>query len=414
MIVFHPSSIPTLPAVAVFLKSTLIPRRSRTWSNGGMDTGADVLAEALGVGEDTAALVTREQLGDGLVSGFDVTAPVARSEPLRYYLDTSRLPVREETGLALGDPDAPEMRIWLHPADPHLPVLAAFAYPDAAATVLARLGISADQPVPEFVAYRPGRRAVLRVTTADGQVWVKVVRPDRVHAVVRKHTACEAAGIPIPRLLGWSPEGVIVLAQATGEPAVARLDDPATLIDEVERLQEALGRVVIATPARSIAARLGWYAERLGALSDAEDVAGLVREVGDAHGATIPGNPAAQRVIHGDLHLGQLFVDNAGRVTGLIDVDTLGLGNPAEDTAAFIAHAIATARLTVDVARRRHLWRVIRHAHVRWAGRAGVPACTAIQLLGHALGAHHLGDADTGNRLIDDAKNALMGASPCP
>ncbi|MGZ8803915.1 MAG: hypothetical protein ACXWZG_01255, partial [Microbacterium sp.] len=122
---------------------------------------APLLAEALGLDAGLLAARTREPLGSGSVTGFDVAA---EGGDLRYYVDTSRHPVAVETGLALGDPAAPDARVWLHPADPHLPALAPAAFGHAAEALLARLGIVARES-PSLVAYRPGRRAVLRVAT---------------------------------------------------------------------------------------------------------------------------------------------------------------------------------------------------------------------------------------------------------
>ena len=44
----------------------------------------------------------------------------------------------------------------------------------------------------------PGRRAVLRVTTDEGVVWVKVVRPRRIERIVTKMTAIAAIEIHAP------------------------------------------------------------------------------------------------------------------------------------------------------------------------------------------------------------------------
>ena len=58
-------------------------------------------------------------------------------------------------------------------------------------------------------------------------------------------------------------------------------------------------------------------------------------------------DPDTPRIaVHGDLHAGQLFIDRASaRVTGLIDVDTLALGDAGTDAGAFLAHALASAEL---------------------------------------------------------------------
>ncbi len=43
-------------------------------------------------------------------------------------------------------------------------------------------------------------------------------------------------------------------------------------------------------------------------------------------------------VVHGDLHEGQLLVDGSGAITGLIDIDDLGPGDPVDDPATLLGH----------------------------------------------------------------------------
>src|SRR5690606_14252099 len=109
----------------------------------------------------------------------------------------------------------------------------------AVRSLLGRLGEKALGE-PEFVAYRPGRRGVVRVSVEGGQVWVKIVRPSRVDRIVAAHRAFDAAGLPVPKLLGWSGEGLIVLADAQGTPASDVEWDPGELLDEVDELRRRI------------------------------------------------------------------------------------------------------------------------------------------------------------------------------
>ncbi len=283
---------------------------------------ASLLAEALGLDVDLMAARTREPLGSGSVTGFDVTTD---GSDLRYYVDTSRHPVEIETGLALGDPAAPEARVWLHPADPHLPALAPAAFGHAAEALLARLGIDARES-PSLVAYRPGRRAVLRVATADGAVWIKIVRPSRVERIVELHRSLGDGGVPVPRVRGWSPEGLIVIDDARGLPAPDVEWDPDRLLDAVDALRADIARVPLDAPVQGAARRLAWYLSRLTA-NDAGDLerraAPLVARLNDA--LPLAGRPDS--TVHGDLHFGQLFLGPADAVTAVIDVDTAGRGD---------------------------------------------------------------------------------------
>src|SRR5690606_25896845 len=58
-----------------------------------------------------------------------------------------------------------------------------------------------------------------------------------------------------------------------------------------------------------------------------EDLVGRIGPEGD--GLAVP--------VHGDFHDGQILVE-AGAITGLLDVDTHGVGHPADDPATMLGH----------------------------------------------------------------------------
>lgn len=367
------------------------------------DGDAILLADALDVPAAAVRAFSREPLGAGTVAGFLLDPEVASAQGLPpdsvVYLDTSLLPVTQETGLALDG----VARVWLHPADPHLPALAPAAFGDAAAVLLARLGIAATA-TPALVGYRPGRRAVMRVPTATGSAWVKVVRPSRIERVVTAHDALRAAGLPVPAVRGWSPEGLLVLDGAEGTPATEATWDAEQLLESVDELRRRLAGVPLAWAARtSLAERLPWYLSRLErALPDAGRLPALGAHIAQLLAAA-PSSPAT---IHGDLHIGQLFLA-AGTVSGLIDVDTAGRGDAGEDAAAFIGHAVASALLTQRRGGGAAQVRVLAElAFRRWGGDARTRALTAVHLLGHALGAASAGDAARAGQLLDIAAQA--------
>ncbi|MFC5338455.1 phosphotransferase family protein [Leucobacter denitrificans] len=371
-----------------------------------------LLVEALEVAPEAVTLVSREPLGAGSVSGFDVAADRGggdSGDPLRYYVDTSRQGTQQETGLVLGDLNAPEARIWLHPADPHLPALAAIAFHDAAASLLARCGVT-DASAPTFIAYRPGRRAVLRVDAPDRPIWVKVVRPSRIERIISTHVACEQEGLPVPAVLGWSPDGVILFENAVGTPAAEVLWDPDDLVTQVDELRTRIASVETPHKLRGVADRLDWYADGLSHRDDAAQVARLARgALADTE------NQVREQVTHGDLHFGQLFLSDDGtgehsRISGLLDVDTMGIGDPAEDPAAFIAHATVSAMLTPPEARER-VWSLVEIALSRW-GSERVRALFAIHMLGHALAAVDRDEEVMSRMLLRNAQVVLSGGQP--
>ncbi|MBY6061362.1 phosphotransferase [Microbacterium esteraromaticum] len=367
-----------------------------------------LLREALGAvagessGDDAALrLISREPLGEGSVSGF---AQAADSPEQIWYVDTSRLPVRAETGLATGsDPARPDARIWTHPADPHLPALAATAFGHAVTALLARLGLVATGEL-TMVGYRPGRRAVLRAGTDSGDVWLKVVRPRRLDRIVGAHHACVEAGLPVPTLRGWAPEGLLVLDSAAGAPAAECGWQPHQLLDSVDGLRARIAAISWDRPAPSIADRLDWYAGRAGDHVEAQRLVAGIRTL-------LANAPVREHtVVHGDLHFGQLFLaDEDADISGMIDVDTLGRGDAAEDSAAFIAHAVASARLT-GAEHRARIWGLADAALERWDDRR-VRALTGIHLLGQANSARDHGDM-TGAQMLCRGAQSIVDGDP--
>lgn len=352
-----------------------------------------LLCEALAVSPDDVTSLSREPLGDGAVAGF------VMPDGAIAYVDTSGLPVAQETGLALEG----VARVWAHPADPHLPALAPAAFGHAAEVLLRRLGIAADG-MPEFVGYRPGRRAVLRVPLADGgHVWVKVVRPRRIARIAEVHEELRRHGLPVPAVRGWSPEGLLVLDGARGVAATDAEWTPDAFLDAVDVLRARLADAPLDGPARtSLAARLPWYADSLvRALPDRRE---QVTALAAACGAVLAVDAGAAATIHGDLHLGQLFLDG-GEISGLIDVDTAGHGAPVDDEAVFIGHAVASALLTAehggDAGR---VWALADAARARWSADERTSALIAVHLLGHALGAVSGGAAERAGILLDIAR----------
>lgn len=363
---------------------------------------ATLLAEALDVSPAQLAMHSREPLGDGSVVGIDVRAPGEEAD-LLYFVDTSGLRVRVETGMLRGTPESPEARIWLHPADPHLPALAPVAFDHAAESLLARLGLTA-QEAPAFVAYRPGRRGVLRVRTDAGTVWLKVVRPSRIERTVEAHAALAAAGVPGPAVLGWSAEGLIVLETASGTPATDVEWWTEALLDEVDRLRDRIRGASLPRPVRGVAVRQDWYERLASGLPGAVGLSDRIR-------AVMPAPDAEVVAVHGDLHFGQLFLAEDGTISAVIDADTAGTGLPAEDAAAFIAHAIASALLTSQPNDAR-VWALADAAQTRWDEEPGVRALTATHLVGHAIGASDAGDPVRAQTLLGVARTVLDGGAP--
>lgn len=366
------------------------------------DTEADLIADLLRVDHGSLTRISREMLGDGSVTGF--TAETAEGATL-VYLDTSGLEVATETGWVWEG----EARVWVHPADPHLPALAPAAFGHAAAVLIQRVGLTATGN-PEMVGYRPGRRAVIRVPASESYVWIKVCLPRRVERIVGIHNLLHDSGIPVPAVRGWSPEGLMILDHAAGRPAGDAFTEPEMFVDAVERMREKFGRIDLGIAARpSLEARLPWFADRL---AEAAPPRRSRIEVVARHAADLLRRDIARSsaTIHGDLHFGQLFLsEQSNDVSGIIDVDTSGTGDPAEDEGAFIAHAIASAAMTGDALARARVAALADAALGRWGERERTRGLVLVQLLGHMVSATDDGDLDRVDLLIAAAHTVIDG-----
>lgn len=244
------------------------------------------------------------------------------------------------------DPSAPPITLWRHPADPLLPALAQACDLRAVRNLWARLlprdEEPADQSV-EMVTYRPMRRAVVRATNGDYQVYLKVVRPKQVRDLVRRHLLLQDAGVPTPPVLEHTREGIVVLDHAEGTRVVDRIAraeasaqrdafDPAILVELLDSLPDG---ALDLPRRRPWAENYSVYAEfldrRLGGTA-ADELGRRLEQV-------VAGGDLGPRVAnHGDFHAANVLLADDGRVSALLDVDTLGPGHRVDDLACFLAH----------------------------------------------------------------------------
>ena len=233
---------------------------------------------------------------------------------------------------------AREVTVWRLPDDPGLPALAVATDAGAVAALLQSYGV---RPAPVRLAvrrYRPRRRAVVEARTPTARFFLKVVRRPVVAPLARRHVLLRGAGLPVPRTVGWTDEGLLVLEALSGTTLRARLreggepaPDGAALLHLLDRLPDA----VCDLPARrSWTDEVGHYAAVLAAALPAE--AERCRQLADRVRATVH-DVAPDEPVHGDLYETQLLLDG-GRIHGLLDVDTAGPGRRADDLACVLAH----------------------------------------------------------------------------
>ncbi len=232
-------------------------------------------------------------------------------------------------GAALIESESGALGAWIFPNDPELPGLRSLFRPHSLASLLSDLGVESDRTAAITRSYRPGKRAVVEVVGTSRRLFVKAVRPGEVSSLQEAHVAL-SPHVPIPSSHGWSPvDGLVVLEALPGRPL---FDDPAAA-PHPRVIENLLDRIPpIDRPVTPRTRRIGSHLRLLSRIAPhVEDalgrVAAAVRDI----------SPARESPVHGDLHSGQILVQD-GRLTGLVDIDTVGIGERADDWANLIAH----------------------------------------------------------------------------
>lgn len=240
--------------------------------------------------------------------------------------------------------------VWRWPFDPVLGALTSMVTPPSAA---AMLGSVVDGPVElRVVAYRPTERAVIRVVDRHGAaLYVKVLPAESVAALVERHRLLRAGGIPVPEVVA-AGEGWMAMTELAGPTLRDLMKGTAgawPAADEFGRLFEALRAVEL--PERTASTRT---ADGLGHAAMLATIAPELQPALDRITTVL--RPAAERstaragTVHGDLHEAQVVVAD-GSITGLLDVDDAGRGDPLDDLATLIAHTRFRAIVADDAGR---------------------------------------------------------------
>lgn len=235
-----------------------------------------------------------------------------------------------------------EAAVWRYPYDPRLPGLAAAVTPGQVDEVLE--GLLPRRPDLEVVAYRPIRRAVVRATAGDHELYLKVVRPEETAVIAARHDALSAAGLPVPRVVRADAErGLLVMEALTGENLRDRLLRSTEGWPPPQAFLDLMGRLaVVELPPARVSSRLAMtpaetaesHARALTAILPAE--ADRLTRITEAI-ATLAPSAGPTRTVHGDLYEAQLMVEH-GALHGLLDLDDVGPGGPLDDPATLLAH----------------------------------------------------------------------------
>ena len=221
--------------------------------------------------------------------------------------------------------------VWRHPDDPLLPGLRIVADPSSAARLI---GVESDRIEVAMVAMRAGRRGMVRISQRDRRWFAKVVPPDELDGVVSRHRHIAQSGaIGVAPVFAVEAEAGIVIFDALGGKTLDTRESWPTAA-EVVKLVEHLADIhlpgtlarLVPDPVRAATAILG------GRSTNARE-----HDMAARLAAAPPGERFA--TVHGDLHPGQVLVDSSGHITGLVDLDEVGIGEPAADLARWLVAA---------------------------------------------------------------------------
>jgi len=267
--------------------------------------------------------------GRSITVRYDVTTATGRRLP-QIVACAGEIP----DGVAVVASGEARIGFWALPHDPVLSGLAAALDPDSLRPMLASGGLITDRVSVRLRAYRPARRAVVQVDTDSVRVYLKTVPPASVARLHDTHRRM-AGLLPVPMSFGFDPDlGILVMSSGRGRTLRETLDEggQAPPPGELDALLASLPAPPAGSKTRSPINRLGSLTDLLGRIvpdqrGRIEDLVGRIGE-----------EPAGDRVAsHGDFHDGQILVE-AGRVTGLLDVDTYGPGHLADDPATMLGH----------------------------------------------------------------------------
>ena len=256
-------------------------------------------------------------------------------------------------GSIIGTAPSLQVLVGSPAADRDLPGVALLTDADRRPLLLHRLlrtGPQVDVDAePTLLRYKPHRRWVgLLPTHSGGHVVLRIQRPEAARAAAAALAALVAGEPHTPRLLGfYERRGVLAAEYLRGHSAQSA---PAEMLAPVgralatlhRRTSPALQKRALADEARQARAAGGQLGVLLPDLADragdlAERIATRLRALPDVY---VP--------VHGDFSADQAVIGPDGR-TGLIDLDSAGLGDPAADLGcadAALARDVALGRLT--------------------------------------------------------------------
>ncbi|MGH8874299.1 MAG: phosphotransferase family protein [Acidimicrobiia bacterium] len=293
-------------------------------------------------------------------------------EARRSALGPERLPPGTPDDVEASGP----LLVWAFPYDPRLPGL-----PGADSSSAAQGALESIMPRPttlsvELLRYRPRRRAVFRYRLLRPgrhrriETWYAKVVP-AAEAARLADTAPGSSVLEVARPAGVVGEGVLMYEAVAGRSlrdllveggSLPRPHRVAGLIDVVASLPVP-GHRPAPRSAEASLRRMSGLLERIVPDAPVARIASAVEKGFDEP------RPAA-RLVHGDLYEAQVLVGDDFTLR-LIDLDDLGIGDPAMDAANFTSHLVALAMSRPEAADRLLAYRsLVREAFLERLGMA--------------------------------------------
>lgn len=232
-----------------------------------------------------------------------------------------------------------DLAAFKYPSDPDLPAFEVFALRQSRNRVLRKLFSDDETLDVELLSYRPLRRAVFRVSGEQQTYFLKIVKPNRIEGIVQRHQFMFSKAIPVPEVVWWSPTGAMIMRELPGQTMFQAFLD--SQVADLAVWHEARERLVSLTesPFRRASAieSVDWAFSALTLLypnrkMDFQLLDSYLKTQRDAERTAAEHNLPS----HGDLHYGQILVSGDGTdISAILDLDSFGLGNPADDVAAF-------------------------------------------------------------------------------
>ncbi|QDO88906.1 phosphotransferase [Ornithinimicrobium ciconiae] len=336
------------PEVSGGLAATPVPLTDRQWTASLTDEALPVLPDLLTdqVPGPLAAVVASQGGSVTAVAVSQVTWWPGRSATVSWdtiveggplagratYVGTT---LEAPEGAVVVGSEGEQVAVWRVPHDPFLPSLATVLEPTTAASIIASLGGQIAEPHTRLRAYRPTRRAVIEVSGEGHRIYLKLVKPRRLQALHQRHLDLDGL-LPVPEPLGINSDlGLLAMRSMSGFTLREVLEDPFGRLPHPEVIAGLPGTL----PALEQSATVHSSIEALPRVADllrrllpmvADRIDWLVEHIGT--------DDVIERVpAHGDYHEAQLLVED-GRVSGILDVDTLGVARPGDDPGTMLGH----------------------------------------------------------------------------